>query len=213
MKKLIFVPVIHSEIDMGSMKGALKEEFIQKYGLARWENHVSSIHEMWTGIRKRIFDLKLDYQKVHVYQDGLPVCGKEHQIVRDVAQQGSENYKIILDLIEKGAKLEGTEDASLLIREYNYLKKISKPEPSAEKEEAVRDYEKEADEILLDRDKFIAERIKDTLLIEEVGILFIGLKHKVDELLSDDIAVTYLIHRLPFKAGEDMVVNISDEKF
>ncbi|MBI2252908.1 MAG: hypothetical protein HYU63_09260, partial [Armatimonadetes bacterium] len=163
MKKVIFIPIIHSEIDMGSMKTALKKEFIQKYGLKCWEEHIFSIQEMWDGIRKKIFDLKLDYQKIHIYQDGLPVCGKEYQIVEEVASLGSENYKIILDLIKKGAKLEGTEDPELLVKEYNYLKKISEIQDLKEKEEALQSHEKEAQEILSKRDEFIARRILDTL--------------------------------------------------
>ena len=57
----------------------------------------------------------------------------------------------------------------------------------------------EVQELLKKRDEFIAQRIEETLKEGEIGVLFIGLMHRVDEILRADISVSYLIYHLPFK--------------
>ena len=184
---------------MGSVAEPLKEEYIQRYGPKRWKEHIGAINSMWQGVRQKIFELGLDYNKTKVYQDGLPVCDKELAIASDLAQRGNENYKIILKLIQLGAKLVGTEDPGLLLEEYNYIKGITKIDNLEEKEKAIKKYEKKARDVLQRRDQFIANRISKTLMEGEVGILFMGMRHRVDEKLPKDMEVSYLIYRLPFK--------------
>ena len=75
--------------------------------------------ELWNDIRRAIEALGLDFRRVRIYQDGLPVCGKEEQIVRELAGAGSLNHQLVLELAGKGAALVGTEDPQLLIREYH----------------------------------------------------------------------------------------------
>ena len=137
--------------------------------------------------------------KTKVYQDGLPVCNKELAIASDLAQGGNENYKIILELIQWGAKLVGTEDPGLLLEEYNYIKDVAKIDNLKEKEKTIKKYEKKARDVLQRRDEFIANKISKTLMEGETGILFMGMRHRVDEKLPKDIEVSYLIYRLPFK--------------
>jgi hypothetical protein len=182
---------------MGSVAEPLKKEYIRRYGLKRWYEHIEAINSMWRGIRQKIFDLGLDYNKTKIYQDGLPVCNKELAIASDLAQAGNENFKIILELVQQGAKLIGTEDPGLLLEEYNYIKAVTKIDNLEEK--ALKKYEKKALDLLKRRDEYIANRIRITLIERETGILFIGMKHRVDEKLSRDIEVSYLIYRLPFK--------------
>ena len=199
MRRLIYVPVIHTEMDMGSLSETLKREYIKKYGSKRWQWHQRVVNDMWQGIRKKILGLKLDYKRTRIYQDGLPFCGEELKIVQDIAASGSQNYQIVLDLIKRGGKLEGTEDSNLLSEEYEYLKQMGKtPRNQGEASTTGGDNGK-GDDILAKRDRFIAKRIADTLRQGEMGMLFIGLKHKVNEILPRDISITYLIYRLPFK--------------
>ena len=204
MKRLIYVPVIHTEADMGSVAEPLKKEYIQRYGLERWQEHISAINSMWLGIRQKIFALELDYKNTKVYQDGLPVCDKELAIASDLAEAGNENYKIIAELLHRGAKLLGTEDPELLLEEYNYIKDVAQIDNLEEKERAIKAYEKKAKDIIERRDQFIADRITRTLMEGETGILFIGMKHQVDEKLRQEIEVSYLIYRLPFKENYDV---------
>lgn len=181
------------------MAGPLKEEYIRQFGTAKWREHVRTVEDMWEGIKERIDALTLDYKKVKLYQDGLPVCGKELEIVRDVARLGSYNYKIILELVKKGAELIGTEDAKLLVEEYNFIKKITRISNVDERRAMVKKAGKRRDALLVERDKFVANRIKETLEPGETGILFSGIEHEVDRYLPGVIKIRYIIYRLPFR--------------
>jgi hypothetical protein len=198
MRRLKYVPIIHTGVEMGSMHGTLKAEYIRKFGTQKWEEHNRIIEDFWQGIRKKIFDLKLDYQETRLYQDGLPVCGKEIAIVQELVKIGSHNHQILMELIRLGAKLEGTEDTNLLLEEYAYLKDTSAhlDDPQAKKK-----YQRLARSLLQKRDSFIRQRIDKTLQEGESGLLFIGISHRVNEKLPKDIEIEYVIYRLPFREG------------
>lgn len=202
MRKLIYVPIIHTEADLGSMAGILQKEFEKKYDQQKWKVHLKAIDEMWQGISEKIIKLNLDWRKVRVYQDGLPLCGREAEIVTDLAKNGSVNHRIVLDLFYRGAKLEGSEDSNLLLQEYKFLQKIAQAKTTSLRKKLIEEYNQASRELLIKRDQFIANRIDQTLDKKETGILFIGLMHQVDRFLPDDIMVSFLIHRLPF--GEDV---------
>lgn len=119
---------------------------------------------------------------VKLYQDSLPVCGHEKELVRELAAQGSCNHQLLEGLVNEGATLVGTESPSLLLDEYKLLQS---PERT-EKQEAA---------LLEARDRFIAGQIDATLTDDENGILFIGALHKVDKFLPQRIKVAYLAVR------------------
>lgn len=200
MRRLIYIPVIHSEEDMGSMAGPLRDQYIRQFGIGRWREHIRTVEDMWKGIRQRISALRLNYKKVKIYQDGLPLCGKELEIMQDVARMGSHNYAIILELVKKGAELIGTEDAGLLVEEYNSIKKLVGITNAEERRLALKRMQKRRDELLTERDRFAANRIGETLRKGETGILFSGIEHEIDKHLPKDIKTEYLIYRLPFRA-------------
>lgn len=221
MRELLYIPIIHTEVDMGSMSDSLRKEYLARYGKEKWRQHTKAVDSMWDGLCRKIFDLNLPYGKLRIYQDGLPVCGRELEIIREVAGKGSRNHKIVLELVQKGAKLEGTEDPDLLLQEYENVKnqyqaadtsKNSEASPRsggsagrgtlAKERRSDRKVAKMSEDLLMERDKFIARRIETTLAENELGILFMGLQHMVDKYLRN-IKVSYLIHRLPFRASYD----------
>ncbi|MEW6375299.1 MAG: hypothetical protein AB1502_05840 [Thermodesulfobacteriota bacterium] len=198
MRRLKYVPIIHTGVEMGSLYGTLKAEYIRRYGTQRWEEHNRIIEDFWQGIRKKVSGLKLDYQKTRLYQDGLPVCGKEIDLVQELVKMGSRNHQILMELVGLGAKLEGTEDPKLLLEEYTYLKNAS---AGLEKQQIKRRDQRLAKRILQKRDLYIGQRIDQTLREGETGLLFIGITHRVNEKLPKDIKIEYVIYRLPFKEG------------
>jgi hypothetical protein len=199
MRQLIYVPVIHSEADMGSMAEPLKKEFTDQFGFCGWNEHVKAVEDMWEGIRKRLSSLQLDYSKVRLYQDGLPACGRERHIVREVAAQGSKNHLLLLSLAEQGASLEGTEDEKLLLQEYRYIQAIMNEPNPAEKRRKAKSLRARRKWLLRQRDRFMGQRIDETLKEGETGILFAGITHRIDKYLPKDINISYLFFRLPFK--------------
>lgn len=199
MRRLIYLPIVHTGVEMGSMYRPMKDEYIRRFGIQKWEEHNQIIEDFWQGIRRKVLDLNLNYQNTRLYQDGLPVCGKEIEIVRELVRMGSRNHEILLELIRLGSKLEGTEDPKLLLEEYENLKRASVDlDKSREK---GKGHQRLANCILKERDTYIAQRIDETLHEGEMGLLFIGIAHKVNEKLPRDIGIDYLIYRLPFKEG------------
>ena len=196
MRRLIYVPIVHTAADMGSQAEALEREHVRRHGRGEWARTRRLIDEVWEGLRTRLLALDLDYRRVRIYQDGLPVCGRELDIVREVAQGGSRNYALILELLDRGAVVEGTESPDLLRQEYEGIRSALAKE-SAPTRIGVPGAS-ESKRMLRQRDEFIARRIDESLKEGEVGILFIGLMHRVDRFLSRDVEVQYLIHRLPF---------------
>lgn len=195
---LIYVPILHTVSDMGDLGGSMLEAYVNKFGEKKWQEHLRVITELWDEIAKRLNALNLAFPRVKLYQDGLPICGREDEIVRELAERGSVNHQLLLSLMNRGATLVGTEDPALLVCEYNHLKRIAHSRSRKERKRFVREFKSEEKELLKKRDEKIRERIVETLKADETGILFLGLLHRVDELLPPEIQVRYLI-RLPFR--------------
>jgi hypothetical protein len=179
MRALIHFPIIHSPKDLGTLGEAVSnlrtEEQIQE--------HLAASEHLWAMIATTIEGLGLDYTKLKIYQDGLPVCGKENEIVDDVAESGSQNYRLLQTLHHKGAILIGTESPELLLQEYALMKQSLQ---SAEQTESSMET---AQALLSKRDDYIAQRIDETLQDDEMAILFLGLKHNIEAKLPKDIVL------------------------
>ena len=195
-RQLIWVPVIHTQADLGSVSESVRQLYTRRIGRQKWKEHIRAVDRMWKGIREKIERLHLDTGKVRLYQDGLPTCGREEEIVRGLAQAGSQNHQILLGLVEKGAKLTGTESSELLMEEYRLARQVLTLLDRGETRK-LTELQGEASRIILQkRDSYIAERINATLQIGETGLIFLGMLHSLEGLLSPDIRVTHL-GRLP----------------
>ena len=188
MRILIVIPIIHTEQDMGSLLEQTKQAYVTRYGHEKWTEHLKSIDDVWSGIRQMIAALELPYARVRLYQDGLPLCGKEEEIVKEVAAQGSQNHQLLVELIAQGAQLMGTEDPPLLLQEYQFHQGALQQEQSRE--------------LLAERDRFIAGRINATLPAGEIGLLFVGMAHSVEPLLEVDILTRHLLPSLKERQGK-----------
>ena len=173
MRTLIVIPIIHTEKDMGSLFG----------------DQPRSADEIWSGIRRMIAELDLPYASVRLYQDALPLCEKEPDIVKEIAARGSRNHQFLVELMEQGARLVGTEDPHLLLQEYQFLQGAlggGKQGPEIQREDESR-------RLLAGRDRFIAGRINATLSTGEIGLLFLGPAHSVEPFLDADILARRLL--------------------
>lgn len=198
MRTLIVIPIIHTEHDMGSLREQIKQEYVTRYGHEKWTEHLKSIDEVWSGIRQMIAALELPYASVRLYQDGLPLCGKEADVVKEVAARGSKNHQLLVELMKQGARLMGTEDPDLLLQEYQFLQgALGGGEQGHEKQR-----EDQSRSLLSERDRFIAGRINATLSADEIGLLFLGLAHSVEPLLDADILVRQLLPSLRERQGK-----------
>jgi hypothetical protein len=180
MARLIYVPVVHSTAEMGSSAPAYKAAFVARYGEAKWEERSAKFDAIWSAIAEAIKALWLDLKRVKLFQDSLPVCGREVALVQDLAALGSQNHQLLVSLMRGGATLVGTESPDLLLDEYRV---VQSPETRTEASAAA---------LLEARDRFIAARMDATLGDGEDGILFIGALHDVAKFLPRRIRVEYL---------------------
>ena len=190
MRRLIAIPVIHSLTELGSLAESVRAHYLKHFGSTVWEQREQAVENLWDAIRRAIDALRLDYRRVRIYQDGLPLCGKEEQIVRELAGAGSLNHQLVLELMQQGAVLVGTEDPQLLIREYQ-LQQRRMASRGADEQVSSASLGEEAD-LLAARDLFIAQRIAATLQDHDIGLLFLGAAHRFDALYSSNIAVQTL---------------------
>jgi hypothetical protein len=193
VRKLIMVRIVHTSADMGSMGAGLRQEAEAKVGMERWAENQKKIDAFWDELDKEILALPIDIHKARIYQDGLPVGGDMGlKIIKETAARGSQNYRLIEKLLTMGAVAEATEDPRLLLKEYGHIKAILEAKTPQEKEEAIRGYDSVKDQLIKERDEYIAKRIDMTLKEDETGLLFIGAAHDIVPLLDKDIEVKAL---------------------
>jgi len=192
----LYIPIVHTQADMGALRLPIARAARMKLGQRGWQRKVRAVEQIWMEIERVLRNLKLPYGQVRLYQDGLPVCGREEAIVAELAGAGSRNHRILVDLMARGATLMGTEAWELLKEEYRLAQEslasqggAATPAPSAVRSPTA------GESILEQRDRFIARRINETLKEGETGILFLGMLHSVERHLSQDIQVIYPCHR------------------
>ncbi len=194
-RTLLYFPIIHSQLDMGALSESIRKVTLQKLGERVWRQKVNLVKRFWSDVENVLNKLTLSYAQTRVYQDGLPVCGKELDIVTELAKKGSPNHQILVRLMEKGATVMGTESAQLLIEEYHLIQRIIE-NGDVQDAVAIEGRQKEASDLLLKkRDEYIAARIDQTLQAGETGLLFLGLLHNPAVLLPEDIDVRYPLNR------------------
>jgi hypothetical protein len=174
-RSLIYVPVLHSAGDMGSLASMIPQP--TDYG--------AQVGRYWDAVESDFHVMRRRWQEVRVYQDGLPDT-RADIVTRIVADVDSPNYRLLRWLASQGATVVGTEDPVLLQEEYELLK------ASVTDEAARQAYAARAAGLLENRDRYIASRIGDTLPSGGRGVLFVGLQHEVARILPPDIHVTSL---------------------
>jgi hypothetical protein len=196
MRKLVYIRIVHTAADMGSLSEKLQDEMISRVGRARWEENQNLILKFWEELEKELFGLKLDLEHTKIYQDGLPSGGEMGmKIVHTAAKLGSQNYRLIEKLVEKNAEVVATESPELLIEERNLLMDVYSGSTPEEREKAKQRYETRKKTLLLERDEYIASRINSTLKTGETGVLFIGAEHNIIPFIAKDIEVIDLVKR------------------
>jgi len=188
MRTLIYVPVIHTSADLGSIAKEVAKRGIRDLGQELWEKHRKTVEGFWDVVSD-YFD-SIDVKDMKIYQDGMVAedeVGKK--IAEDTAKAGSKNYQLILKLLDRGAVLVKTEDFKLVKKEYDRLLAITQAKSMTKKIIAFIKYKLVKLILLNRRDNFIANRIEQTLKAEEKAILFIGAFHNIKKRLPKDIRI------------------------
>lgn len=198
MRQLYIVPIIHSSTDLGKLEAVVsdvKKELISSDVL---EASRQSVELFWRELKNAIVSWKFDYASTYLYQDALPVTGDAQDatlqnIVRELANKGSENHRVLQWLMDNGATPVGTEDPELLLREYQLAKETLRlfTDGGDAAPGALRDNLAAQQRLLAERDAFIVNRIDATLPSDKTGILFLGMLHRLDLDHVRDLTVRY----------------------
>lgn len=191
-RKLIYIPIIHTAADMGTLGASIRGKKLSTLGRQGLTRSAAIVGKMWEEIESVAVRLPLTQRIVRVYQDGLPVCGHEREIVSELAGAGSRNHRLLLKLEARGATLMGTESPELLVEEYQLA--TAEFASGAAVRTDIRQQQLRGT-LLEKRDRFVADRINRTLGDGESGILFMGMLHAVTQYLDSDIRVVYPLGR------------------
>lgn len=173
-------PIAHTYADMGSLRDRVPID----------ERYEVAVTRYWVGIFHYLDSLPPDFiARLQIYQDGL-VNAPGKIVDKIVDETQTANYEILRWLKRKGAAVFGTEDAGLLMEEYQALQAIANCPDGEAKTAARLEYLKKSSWLLEERDKSIAQRIRETLPGGKTGILFIGAAHDVGSLLSKEFRVS-----------------------
>jgi len=182
MKRLLYIPIIHEQADLGSARTALAQRSAALSGERRWVLHRETVGKFWGKVAAYL--RSFDPHQLRVYQDGLAADGETgRRIVEEAARRASRNYQLVLELLNGGAELRKTEDPALLLRQREVILGHLQQDLDADQ------YRTQSDRLMEERDKFIAETVRATLKEGEVGVLFIGAYHNVASRLTGDISV------------------------
>lgn len=189
MRRLIYVPIIHEAADLGSISDAAHEKGHDIFGRVRWEAHRETVKLFWKQIA--LYFKGIDAEGLDIFQDGLPVGGEiARRIIREGARRGSENYRVVLDLIHRGGIIKKTEDVTLLKKELARVEHLSRREPHGEEKTTPFQDLISSDPLMADRDRFTAQNINKHL--GRQGVLFMGAFHSVPMYLEKEIHVVEL---------------------
>ena len=193
MRTLIYVPIIHTIADMGSLADELQQKSVSAIGEKKWQNHIDNVNDYWDEIESYFESPDIYIKGTKIYQDGMFVDGEPAmKIVNEGIKSGSKNSEIVAKLIGRGAILIKTEDFKMVKNEYDGLQSILKSKTNIKKLFQLLRYKISKPIFLRRRDRFIAGRIAETLGENETGILFIGAYHNIRKRLPKDIAVIEL---------------------
>lgn len=188
MKELLYVPVIHTSEDLGSLAKDVGKRGMNDLGEELWSRHKETVSGFWDRVSK-YFD-SIDVSGMKIYQDGMVAEGEVGlEIVEQCIKLGSKNYKLIARLLERGAILVKTEAFDLVKGERDRLLAITQAKSITQKLIAFIKYKLIKNRLLNKRDRFIVKRIEETLNDGEKAILFIGAYHNVKQLLPKDVQI------------------------
>lgn len=188
MRTLIYIPVIHTSADLGSLARDVTKKGIADLGEDVWKEHQKTVEGFWDAITD--YFNPIDVSGMKIYQDGMVAEGKVgEKIVEEGIKSGSKNYQLVSKLLKRGAILIKTENFNPVKEEYNRLLRITRAKTKIEKLIGFVRYKLTKNTLLNKRDKFIAKRIDETLNHGETGIIFIGAYHNIKKRLSKSILI------------------------
>lgn len=188
MRTLLYVPIIHTSADLGSLAEEVHRKGLENFGENMWRDHLRTIDGFWDALFLYFDSINVSGAKI--FQDGMFADGDVGlNIIQEGEKAGSKNHRLVSKLLQRGAILKKTEDFKLVKKERDRLLKMIRAKTTAEKIFGLFLYKLTKKTLLRQRDEYIAQRIDRALQEGETGILFIGAYHEIKPRLSRDIKI------------------------
>ena len=166
-RKLYFVPLIYC----GRKSPA---EYLEKF------------NKYWNQVENQMSELELKLGKVEkIYHELIPAGGKDG--VKVIKGLNDKSYQTIKSRLDKGARLEATEDSELLTEFMDWSRCLALGLQN--RDVFIKIYESYT-EASKKRNEHIARQIDETLKADETGVLFMREGHQVQ--FPSDIQVFYV---------------------
>ena len=188
MRTLLYVPIIHTSADLGSLAEEVHRKGLENFGENMWRDHLRTIDGLWDALFLYFDSINVSGAKI--FQDGMVADGDVGlNIIQEGEKAGSKNHQLVSKLLHRGALLMKTEDFNLVKKERDRLLKMIRAKTTVEKLFGLVIYKLTKKLLLNQRDDDIARRIDLALDEGETGILFIGAYHHVQPRLARDIKI------------------------
>lgn len=188
VRTLLVAPVLHISVEMDTIQRLATKKGNSSLGTKLSEQHRQTIFGYWEALSNCLKEFPVEGLKI--YQDGMPTDGDAaKQIVEEAVKNGSENYRIVAELLGRGAEIMLTEDFQLVKREKELLQGFSRSSNAIKKLGVYLKYWFLKKSLMKKRDQYIADRINQTLKDDERGVLFLGVSHNLLPMLPQDLNV------------------------
>ncbi len=192
-RSLLYIPVIHSGSDMGTIAGDISHKGVAELGEENWQSHINTVEKYWDLIADYCKQLNFEAKGLKIYQDGMVADGEiASKIIEDNLKMGSRNYQIISELMSRGAEIVKTEDFGLVKKELELYKSVSASDSLLKKLIKILIIKIKRKSLMRKRDAFIASCIANTLKPGETGLIFLGAYHHILNKLPGNIKVIQL---------------------
>ncbi len=166
-RKLYFVPLIYCGRESPA-------EYLEKF------------NKYWNQVESQMSELELKLGKVEkIYHELIPAGGKDG--VKVIKGLNDKSYQTIKNRLDKGARLEATEDSELLTEFMDWSRCLALGLQN--RKVFIKIYESYT-EASKKRNEHIARQIDETLKADETGVLFMREGHQVQ--FPPDIQVFYV---------------------
>lgn len=167
MKTVFIVPKMFTGVELASVDASLPDDFQDKS------------KEFWDYVDEKL-RTQLYVQKL--YYDSLTKEDSEESL-EFIKKNNEQCYNLVQKFRDGGAKLQATEDPLLLAETVSWVSMLK------DNEETDLATEEMLAKNMMDRDKYIADKISESLKENETGILFLAPGRQVVNLLPSDIRV------------------------
>jgi hypothetical protein len=164
MRIIFIIPRMFTENELSKINSVLPEDFEQRS------------KEFWDYVEEKL----RTQPKVHkLYFDSL--TNEKEDALDFVKKSCAKCYELVSKYIQRGAVIEITEDQILVEEASSWASMLQNDEKTALASEDM------LAKNMVDRDKFIAKRISESLRDGETGILFLSPGRRTSEYLPQEI--------------------------